>query len=116
MTKLYTCPGCGYRVFDGPPGTHDICPVCDWQDDDVQLRFPASNCGANVPGLVGHQAKVLPIAALPKRSQDLERDPNWRPLEPHDLVGRGEGPQSGLEYFQSIDDKQPDYYWLRVQN
>ena len=33
------CPCCGYLVFDEPVGSFDICPICDWEDDDVQLRF-----------------------------------------------------------------------------
>jgi rubrerythrin len=35
----YPCPGCGYLVFDEPPGSYEICPICFWEDDLAQLRF-----------------------------------------------------------------------------
>jgi hypothetical protein len=27
-------------VFEEGPGSYDNCPVCGWQDDLVQVRFP----------------------------------------------------------------------------
>ncbi|WP_241494482.1 CPCC family cysteine-rich protein [Pseudomonas asplenii] len=30
---MFTCPCCGYAVFEEPPGSHDICPICFWEDD-----------------------------------------------------------------------------------
>lgn len=30
--KLFTCPGCGYPTLAGR-GHHEICDVCNWQDD-----------------------------------------------------------------------------------
>lgn len=30
--KLFTCPGCGYPTLPGR-GHHEICDVCNWQDD-----------------------------------------------------------------------------------
>ena len=35
----YPCPGCGYLVFDEPPGSYEICPICFGEDDLAQLRF-----------------------------------------------------------------------------
>ncbi|NIP43329.1 MAG: hypothetical protein GWN61_14025, partial [candidate division Zixibacteria bacterium] len=34
---IYTCPCCGYRTLDDPPGSYDICGICFWEDDTVQL-------------------------------------------------------------------------------
>jgi hypothetical protein len=31
----------------GPPGSYEICPVCFWDDDLVQLRWPTYAGGAN---------------------------------------------------------------------
>ncbi len=36
----YPCPCCGYLVFTEPPGSYTICPICFWEDDISQLRFP----------------------------------------------------------------------------
>jgi hypothetical protein len=43
----YPCPACGFEVFDDAPGSYDLCPVCDWEDDGVQLRYPSMRGGAN---------------------------------------------------------------------
>lgn len=48
---LYPCPCCGYLVFDEEPGSYDNCPVCGWEDDLSQLRFPTM-AGANRPLLL----------------------------------------------------------------
>jgi hypothetical protein len=31
--KLFTCPGCGFPTL-AERGVHDICDVCNWQDDN----------------------------------------------------------------------------------
>jgi hypothetical protein len=52
MTKRFACLCCGYLTLsEEPPGTYDICPVCWWEDDDVQARDPAFRSGANVVSL-----------------------------------------------------------------
>lgn len=50
----YPCPCCGYLVFDEPPGSYDICPICFWEDDLSQLRFPTTT-GANHVSLIKAQ-------------------------------------------------------------
>jgi hypothetical protein len=51
------CPCCGYLTLDDPePGTYDICEVCLWEDDPVQLRKPDYEGGANKCSL--NQARV----------------------------------------------------------
>jgi len=47
--KPYPCPCCGHRIFDEPPGSCDICKICFWEDDNVQLRWPDYAGGANIP-------------------------------------------------------------------
>ena len=63
----HPCPACGFEVFDEPAGSYDICPVCDWEDDEVQLRFPAMRGGANKESLFEWQQQVLERLALPHR-------------------------------------------------
>jgi hypothetical protein len=51
------CPCCGYLTMeDDFPGTYDICPVCFWEDDNVQFDDPCYEGGAN--GVSLNQAKL----------------------------------------------------------
>lgn len=40
------CPVCGKYYFS-EQGGYEICPVCGWEDDPVQKRFPDMEGGAN---------------------------------------------------------------------
>ena len=44
----YACTCSGYLTLGEPtPGTFAICPVCHWEDDDVQFQTPTYAGGAN---------------------------------------------------------------------
>jgi len=44
----YPCFCCGFLTLtEEPPGTFNICPVCRWEDDNVQARDPDYAGGAN---------------------------------------------------------------------
>jgi len=44
----YKCVCCGNRTLSSePPGTFEICPVCYWEDDNVQFDNPDYEGGAN---------------------------------------------------------------------
>lgn len=85
---MYTCPCCGYEVFESSPGSYDICPICFWEDDALQLFFPFSEGGANDCSLVEAQVGFVQFGACKKsmssnvRQPTLEdrRDPLWFPL------------------------------------
>jgi hypothetical protein len=52
----YKCPCCGYYTLpERANGTYDICPVCFWEDDGVQLKDHEYVGGANRVSL--NQAK-----------------------------------------------------------
>jgi hypothetical protein len=114
----FPCPCCGYLVFSGPPGTYEICPICDWQDDVSQLRFPAIGGSANELSLVEAQKKFALLSALvegeqraalasmAKRGRDLE----WRQLEAGDIVN-GEGRDRTSEGLRYPADSTQLYYW-----
>ena len=52
MDKGYPCPCCGYlTLLEPPPGTFEICPVCNWQDDNVQFNNIDFEGGANEESL-----------------------------------------------------------------
>ena len=47
MTEKYACPCCGNKTFsEKPSGTYDICQVCFWEDDPIQLADPDYEGGA----------------------------------------------------------------------
>ena len=44
----YKCPCCGYYTLsEKAGGSFEICPVCFWEDDRVQLQNPDLAGGAN---------------------------------------------------------------------
>jgi uncharacterized Zn finger protein (UPF0148 family) len=53
------CPACGFRVFARGYGSYEVCPICDWEDDGVQLANPTSGGGANAESLADMQPKYF---------------------------------------------------------
>ena len=125
----YPCPVCGYLVFDEPPGSYAICPICFWEDDAIQLGFPLMGGGANSISLYESQQQFMRDGACEyqftdhvRRPADSDRrDPHWRPFDPtHDLHlrwdseadserWRASGPDACLYYWR-------DDYWLSPKN
>jgi len=49
---LFPCPCCGFLTLpEVADGTYELCPVCYWEDDGVQLRDPHRRGGANTVSL-----------------------------------------------------------------
>src|ERR1044072_2069489 len=89
MSVKYPCPCCGYLVFDESPGSYEICPICYWEDDVAQLRFPRISWGANRVSLIEAQENYFRdgVSELRFRSNvraaeasDV-RDPQWRRID-----------------------------------
>ena len=83
----YPCAACGFIVLAAAYGSYEICRVCGWEDDPVQLANPCSGGGANGECLVDAQASAL--AALPlsvKSYQGFIRAPDWRPLSSEEIA------------------------------
>lgn len=89
MEHKYTCPCCGYKTLEEkPPGTHDICPICNWEDDWVQFDEPDYKGGANEVSLREAQKNFIEFGAsdknvlerVKKPTPSDEKDPNWKPL------------------------------------
>jgi methionyl-tRNA synthetase len=82
----FTCPCCGYKTFSEPSGSYNICPVCYWEDDPVQLEHPSSEIGANRVSLKQAQQNFIEIGAcspdmrrwVRKPLKDEPKDPNWQ--------------------------------------
>ena len=72
----FRCRCCGYRTLDEkPPGTFDICPVCFWEDDNVQTNDPDSAGGANRLSLNQSRANFLANGAKEARIENYVRPP-----------------------------------------
>lgn len=111
----FPCPCCGYLVFEQGPGSYDTCPVCGWEDDIAQLRFPTTG-GTNRPLLecqtvfAEHPQWLRHVVDPPLRL--FVRDPTWRRFD-HER-DELELPVSGVDYGHTYDaDHTVYYYWRR---
>ena len=43
---VHLCPVCGQSEFESD-GSYDICDICGWEDDPVQIADPKFRGGAN---------------------------------------------------------------------
>lgn len=112
----YPCPCCGHLVFEEPPGSYDICPICFWEDDVVQLRWPQVGGGANRLSLVEAQAEYTATGAMEHRfignvraaTVDEPVEPGWRPAD---------SAVDNFEIADAVRDPWPDdytgLYWWR---
>jgi hypothetical protein len=102
MGPVYPCPCCGYVVFDEPPGSYDICPICFWEDDISQLRFVEMGGGANRASLVEAQRNYASFGCSERRllahvrppSASELRDPGWRAVDVASEVEPGRAAQA----------------------
>jgi cysteine-rich CPCC protein len=113
-TLHYPCPGCGFLTLEEPSGRYEICAICGWEDDHVQIRFPLLRGGANRECLVEHQqdwVKWLPLSVQEHRG--FRRDSSWRPVRPDECQEPGEMPQTRLQHFHEAVEDSPTYYWRK---
>jgi hypothetical protein len=76
-------------TLDDGPGSYEICPVCFWEDDLVQLRWPDYTGGANKPSLIEAQVNFANTGVVEPRLVHLVRGPlpnepldaGWRPID-----------------------------------
>ncbi|WP_204745162.1 CPCC family cysteine-rich protein [Glycomyces paridis] len=95
-------------------GSHGICPVCGWEDDLAQLRWPGLRGGANRPSLIEAQRHYrehrvskptfTPDPSLPR----VRRDPGFRHFD------------RATDDFEEVGDRAADWpddrtvlYWWR---
>lgn len=110
------CPCCGYVVHAHPPGSHRICPLCWWEDDLVQLRWPFLSGGANRPSLVEAQRTYAATGASELRFRDRARTPagerrapGFRPIDPRrDRFESATGPPAPWPADRTV------LYWWRA--
>lgn len=82
---MKTCPCCGHQVFK-EYGHFELCPICFWEDDDIQMADPWYQGGANSPCLYDAQKNYIKFGAMEEQFKadvrlptELElKDPSWR--------------------------------------
>lgn len=76
MSEKYICPCCDFRTLDEPPsGTFDICTICFWEDDNVQLNNPDYAGGANQASLNQARENFREFGACELRCKEYVRKP-----------------------------------------
>ncbi len=72
----YPCPCCGYLTrSEELSGTFEICPVCNWEDDDVQFNDPTFKGGANEMSLLEARENFKKFGAKSNNSKNRVRPP-----------------------------------------
>jgi len=117
ITDTFPCPCCGHKVFPEPPGSYAFCPICQWQDDISQLRFPRTR-GANRVSLIEAQRNYAAFGASEERrlarvrptQADEYLDPQWRLLDLN--IDQIEEAITGTDYGPGFpSDPTLLYYW-----
>jgi hypothetical protein len=109
-----TCPACGFAVLADGYGSYEICSVCGWEDDGVQLTNPTSGGGANRQSLAELQAEVVGRIPLEVTTHgEFRRDPLWRPLSKNELDEADSKRRSQYWHTPAATDR-TDVYWLRA--
>lgn len=89
MSEKFTCPCCGYKTLsEKASGTYEICEVCYWEDDDIQLEDPTYEGGANIVSLIQAQKNFLEFGACEREMmqfvrqpfEDEPKDELWKPV------------------------------------
>jgi hypothetical protein len=117
VNLTYPCVCCGYRSLTEPPGSHEICGVCLWEDDVYQLRWPFQPCGANRTSLIDAQRNFATDGASDEARRgrehadvaDFERDPSWRPVD----TTRDRFERRGGALAPWPEDRTVLYWWRR---
>ena len=110
---LHPCPCCGFLVFEDSVGSYEICPICTWEDDGVQLANPTSAGGANSDSL--HSVQLRALVRAPVATSLLagyRRDTRWRPLTPAEVT-RFERLKAGSHWHTPAVTDLAEAYWHR---
>lgn len=73
----FACPCCGFLTrSEAAYGSFDICPVCFWEDDNVQGDDPTYAGGANIVSLNQARQNYREFGAKQRESLDFVRKPH----------------------------------------
>ncbi len=86
--KKFRCKCCGYYTLSEKPldlekypGTFEICPVCDWEDDSQQFLNPDKNFGPNGVSLNEAKANFKKFGAISEEAIGRVRKPKKEEIE-----------------------------------
>lgn len=72
----YPCACCGFLTLKDPAnGSFEICPVCFWENDNVQNDDPSFPGGANRPSLLEARRNFTQFGAVEERLVAFVRPP-----------------------------------------
>lgn len=86
MNRDLPCPACGFLTCEENYGNYNICEICGWEDDGVQLANPCSGGGANGESLAEAQSSSLrdyPLSV--ELAKGFKRSTRWRPLNDQEI-------------------------------
>jgi len=110
------CPCCGFLTLEYEYGSYAICPVCDWEDDGVQLANPTSAGGANSCSLA--EAQNIALAKYPSNleiAKGYRRGVKWRPLSSIE-VEAGNARKSEKHWHTKAICAESEAYWSATSN
>jgi len=85
MKKGYPCACCGLLTISDPyPGTFEICPICYWEDDNVQFNNIDFEGGANGEGRARQNFKKFGASSLKFLGKVRRQLPHEIPLKRSD--------------------------------
>jgi len=107
------CPACGFLTTGEQWfGSHNICEICGWVDDHVQLANPASRGGANHKSLIEVQQSVLrQISPSAANLKGFARDGKWRPLRPSEVECASLDNEREIWLHKGVE-KYENSYWI----
>ncbi|HCC23502.1 TPA: hydrolase [Candidatus Falkowbacteria bacterium] len=86
MSKRYQCKCCENYVYnENPEGSWSICPVCNWEVDDVQERGSDFSGGANKMSLNQAKQNYKNFGAVSRDFIDKVRKPNNNEIPENDV-------------------------------
>lgn len=113
MSEL-PCPCCGFLTLEDTYGSYVICPVCNWEDDGVQLANPTSAGGANSRSLADAQGRTIERYPLHiEVAGGFRRSKRWRPLSEADIAAADERRALTHWHTQAVYDE-AEAYWQVV--
>jgi hypothetical protein len=72
----FPCPCCNLLTLpEAPPGSFFVCPVCGWEDDNVQFKLPDLAVGANHVSLNQARINFRQLGYAEERARYLVRRP-----------------------------------------
>ncbi len=109
----HPCPACGFLVFTALNEQSEICPICGWQNDVLDLQELYEPAGPNKVSLEQAQINFVRIGAKSatslssvRRPNDCDyRDPNWRPVDK--TKDKPKAIDVNSEHFEDL------YYWYQ---